>query len=201
MSDRPQINGHGGFSAFGRTSVIDSIVRENLRRDLVHTSVKVLAMSMEVTIILSWAGIRHGIGSTPSIVRLNFGIYVSILLLFAFAVSYLFVAVAWYSEVLEMAHELGILRMLGASMGYILGFLVQETLLITLLATIVGIVLTFGAKWFVSIVFLNYLTLDILYKWWLIGGAISAAGPLAGEAFALRKSVRQGMIHALETEE
>jgi predicted lysophospholipase L1 biosynthesis ABC-type transport system permease subunit len=141
--------------------VINLIVRENLRRNLLHTCVKVLAMSIEVTIILSWAGIRHGIGLTPSIVRLNFGIYVSILLLFVFAFSFLFVAIARYSEVLEMAHEMGILRVLGASMGYILGLLVQETLLITLLGTIVGIMMTFGAKWFVAVVFPNlaiYLT-------------------------------------------
>jgi len=168
---------------------------------LLHTSVKVFAVSIEVTIILSWAGIQHGIGPNPSIVRLNFGIFVSILLMFAFAVSFLFLAIARYSEVLEMAQEIGILRVLGASVGCILGLLYQETLLVTTLGSIAGITMTYGAKWFVAIAFPEYLNLETVYKWWPMAAAISAAGPLSGAALALRQSVRHGIIQALSSEE
>ncbi len=181
--------------------MINSIVRENLRGNVLHTCAKVFAVSVEVTIVLSWAGIHHGIGSNPSAVRLNFGIYVSILLLFVFAVSFLFITIGRYSEVQEMTHEIGILRVLGASKGYILGLLYQETLLIALLGTIAGIIMTFGAKWLVAIAFPKYLTLDTVYKWWPIAGAISAAGPLSGATFALQGSVRRGLLHALSPEE
>jgi putative ABC transport system permease protein len=181
--------------------MIHSLVRENLRRNLLHTWAKVFAISIEVTIILSCAGIHHGIGASPSIARLNFGIYVSILLLFVFAVSFLFVAIGRYSEVQEMTHEIGILRVLGASKGYILGLLYQETLLITLLGTIAGIVMTFAAKWVVASEFPDFLTLDTVYAWWPIAGAISAAGPLLGATFALQGAIRRGLIHALSPEE
>jgi ABC-type antimicrobial peptide transport system permease subunit len=181
--------------------VISPIVRENLRQNVLHTWVKVFAISIEVTIILSWVGIRHGVGPNPSIVRLNFGIFVSTLLLFAFAVSFLFLAVARYSEVLEMAQEIGILRVLGTSAVYILGLLYQETLLVTTLGTIAGITMTYGAKWFVAIAFPRYLTLETVYKWWPMAAAISAAGPLSGAALALRQSLRRGVIQALQAEE
>ena len=180
--------------------MINRIVSENIRRNSLQTLAKVFAISIEVTIILTWAGIQHGMGPHPDPVRLNIGIYASVLLLFAFAVSFIFVTVARYSEVLEMSQEVGILSVLGASTGYILNLLFQETLVVTLLGTIAGIVMTYGAQGFIVYAFSDCLTLDMVYKWWPMAGAISAAGPLSGEIFALRRSVRLGVIQALSAE-
>jgi predicted lysophospholipase L1 biosynthesis ABC-type transport system permease subunit len=182
-------------------SVISAIVRKNLLRNVLQTSVKVLGISIEVTIILSFVGIQHGMGLNPTIVRLNFGIYVSVLLLFAFAVSFIFVAIGRYVEVIEMTQEIGILRILGASMVYLLGILYQETFLVTILGTTAGIIMTYGAEWVVARAFSDYLTLETVYRWWPIAGTISAVGPLLGAAFALRKSVTQGVLQALSPEE
>jgi ABC-type antimicrobial peptide transport system permease subunit len=184
-----------------RKSVISPIVRENLRQNVLHTWVMVVATGLEVAIILTWVGIRHGMGLNPTIVRLNFGIFVSTLLLFAFAVSFLFVAIARYSEVLEMTQEIGVLRVLGASAGYILALLYQETLVVTTLGTIAGIALTYGAQWFVAIAFPGYLTLETVYEWWPIAAAISAVGPLSVATIALPQSVKRGVIEALSAEE
>lgn len=181
--------------------MISPIFGANLRHNLFQTSAKILAISIEVTVILSWSGIQQGIGINPSILRLNFGIYVSILLIFAFGVSFLFVTIERYSEVSEMTQEIGILQVLGASTGYLLRLLFQETMLVTLLGTIAGIIMTYGAKWFVAIVFPKYLTLEIVYTWWPIAGAISAAGPSFGAAMALRRSMKVGVIQALDAEE
>lgn len=181
--------------------MISPIVRENLRYNSLQTWTKILAIGIEITIILSVVGIRQGIGENPSLARLILGNYLSILLLFAFGVSFLFVTIGRYSEVSEMTQEIGILRVLGASTGYLLRLLCQETLLVTLLGTIAGIMMTYGAKWFVAIAFPKYLTLEIVYRWWPIASAISAAGPLFGATVALRGSVRQGEIQALGAEE
>jgi FtsX-like permease family len=188
-------------SGSAEASVIHPLVRENLSRNVSHTSAKVFASGIEVTIILSAVGIHHGIGASPNIARLNFGLYGSILLLFVFAVSFLFVTIGRYSEVQEMTHEIGILRVLGASKGYILGLLYQETLLITLLGTVAGIVMTFAAKWVVASEFPDFLTLDTVYAWWPIAGAIAAAGPSLGATFALQGVVRRGLTHALSPED
>ncbi len=188
-------------SALTEASVIHPLVRENLRRNMLHTSLKVFALGIEVAIILSCVGIHHGIGPNPSIARLNFGLFVSLLLLFVFAVSFIFVTIGRYSDVQELTHQIGILRVLGASKPYILGLLYQETLLISLLGTIAGIVMTVAARPVVAIVFPDYLTLDIVAIWWPIAAAIAAAGPLAGATFALNGSARRGLAEALSPEE
>ena len=180
--------------------VISTIVRENLLRNVHQTSVKVLGTSIEVTIILSLVGIQRGMGLNPTIMRLNFGIYVSILLMFALVVSFLFVGFGRYVEVLEMTQEIGILRILGASMGYLLGLLCQEIFLVAIAGTIAGIIMTYGAAWVVAIAFSDYLVLETVYRWWPIAGTISAVGPFLGAAFALRKSVTQGVLQALSPE-
>src|SRR5580692_2390400 len=50
-----------------KASVIHPLVRENLSRNVLHTSAKVFAIGIEVTIILSAVGIHHGIAASPSI--------------------------------------------------------------------------------------------------------------------------------------
>jgi predicted lysophospholipase L1 biosynthesis ABC-type transport system permease subunit len=181
--------------------VVSPIVRENLRHNLAHTSAKILAIAIEVTIVLSLVGIRQGIGMHPSMSRLIVCTYASALLLFAFMVSFFFMTIGRYSEVSEMTREIGILRVLGASTGYLLKLLYQETLLLTVLGMIAGIIMTYGARWFVAKVFPKLLTLETVYAWWPIAGAISAAGPLFGAAMALRGAVRQGVVEALGAEE
>lgn len=181
--------------------MIVQMVIENLRCNLLQTSVKILAIGIEVSIILTLVGIQRGMGTHPSLARLNFGIYVSILLLFAFAVSFIFATIGQYSEVLERTQEIGILRVLGASSAYILNLLSQETLIVTLLGTLVGIGIAYGAKWLIAFAFSDYLTFATVYKWWPLAYAISSVGPLSGAVFALRRSLKHGVIQALSPEE
>ena len=181
--------------------MINRIVSENLRCNLLQTSVKILPVGIEVSIILTLAGIQRGMGAHSSLARLNFGIYVSVLLLFAFAVSFLFATIGQYSEVLERTQEIGILRVLGASSAYILNLLSQGTLIVTLLGTLVGIAMAYGAKWLIGFAFADYLTFATVYKWWPVAYAISSVGPLSGAIFALRRSLKHGVIQALSPEE
>jgi ABC-type antimicrobial peptide transport system permease subunit len=180
--------------------VISSLAREHLRQEPLHVCVKLFATALEISILLSWVGIHRGIGPTPSIQRLNFGMFVGWLLMFAFAVSFLFVSIARYSEVLEMAQEIGVLRVLGASGGFLLDVLYQDTLVITVLATIVGIAVTFGVQWFVALFFPGLMTLETAFDWWLIAAVISALGPFVGAALALPRSIKYGVKEALSGE-
>ena len=54
---------------------------------------------------------------------------------------------AMYTAVLERTREVGILKAVGASPGFILDLLVRETSLLSILGTIVGILLTYGSQW------------------------------------------------------
>ena len=181
--------------------MIDPFVLGHLRENPLHASAKAFATALEVSLLLACVGINRGIGPNPSIQRLNFGIFVCILLLFAFAVSFLFLTVARYSEVLEMNQEIGVLRVLGASTGFMLELLYEDTLVIAILGTGAGIVFTFGVLWFVSVEFPEYLTLLTAYDWWAIALAVSLIGPFLGAALALPRATKQGMKEALSAEE
>jgi predicted lysophospholipase L1 biosynthesis ABC-type transport system permease subunit len=180
--------------------VISPFVRAHLRQNLLHSCVKIFAVTLEVCILLTWVGVRRGIGLNPSIQRLNFGIFVCVLLLFAFAVCSIFLSIGRYSEVLEMTQEIGVLRILGASTGFILNLLYQETMMVTIVGTGAGIAMTFGAQRFVAIVFARYLTLETAYDWWPIVAVISSVGPAVGAALALPRSMKQGVKDALSAE-
>jgi putative ABC transport system permease protein len=180
--------------------MISSIAREHLRQEPLHACVKIFATALEISILLSWVGIRRGIGPIPSIHRLNFGMFVGWLLMFAFAVSFLFVSIARYSEVLEMTQEIGVLRVLGATTGFLLDLLYQDTLVITVLGTVVGIAITFGVQWFVALLFPNLMTLETAFDWWPVAAVISATGPFAGAALALPRSIKHGVKEALSGE-
>jgi ABC-type antimicrobial peptide transport system permease subunit len=181
--------------------VIDPFVLGHLRENPLHAFAKAFATALEVSLLLGCVGINRGIGPNPSIQRLNFGIFVCILLLSAFAVSFLFLTVARYSEVLEMNQEIGVLRVLGASTGFMLELLYQDTLVIAILGTGAGIILTFAVQWFVSVEFSGYLTLKPAYDCWPISLAVSLIGPFSGAALALPRSTKQGIKEALSAEE
>ncbi|HET9307652.1 MAG TPA: ABC transporter permease [Candidatus Sulfotelmatobacter sp.] len=57
-------------------------------------------------------------------------------------VGFIVVTMAMYTAVLERTREIGILKALGASSAYILNLLFRETLLIAILGSFLGIVMT-----------------------------------------------------------
>ena len=57
----------------------------------------------------------------------------------AVLIGFLVVCLSMYTAVLERTREIGILKALGASPGYIVGILLRETVLLALAGTVVGI--------------------------------------------------------------
>ena len=61
-------------------------------------------------------------------------------------IGFLFVFLSMYTAVLERTREIGILKALGASPGYILGMLFRETILLAIGGAIAGILMTYGTR-------------------------------------------------------
>jgi putative ABC transport system permease protein len=110
------------------------------------------------------------------------------------------VSMAMYTAVLERTREIGILKALGASSGYILNLLIRETILIAIIGTVVGIIMTYGTQWLMMHAVPASLTQETVYKWWPIAGAISVVGALLGAIFPGWKAVKQDVIQALSYE-
>ena len=102
---------------------------------------------------------------------------------------------------LERTQEIGIFRFLGASSAYIFNLLFQESLIIAISGTTVGIAMAYGIKWFVNHVLAGILsgilTQVTVFEWWPIAGVISLLSDLLGAIVPSWKAVNQEVIRAL----
>lgn len=126
--------------------------------------------------------------------------FIGVVIGIAVIVGFIVVSMAMYTAVLERTREIGILKALGASSGYILNLLFRETLLIAIIGTVVGIIMTYGTQWLMMHAVPASLTQETVFRWWPIAGAISVIGALLGAIFPGWKAVKQDVIQALSYE-
>jgi putative ABC transport system permease protein len=126
--------------------------------------------------------------------------FIGVVIGIAVIVGFIVVSMAMYTAVLERTREIGILKAIGASSGYILNLLFRETLLIAFMGTALGIIMTYGTQWLMMHAVPASLTQETVYKWWPIAGAISVVGALLGAIFPGWKAVNQDVIQALSFE-
>jgi len=118
----------------------------------------------------------------------------------AIVFGFLVVFLAMYTAVLERTREIGILKALGASPGYILGMLVRETVVLAIIGSIIGILLSFAAKWAITAFVPASLPVVSVPDWWLRAALISLAGAVLGAIYPGTKAARQDTIEALAYE-
>jgi putative ABC transport system permease protein len=118
----------------------------------------------------------------------------------AMIVGFIVVFMAMYTAVLERTREIGILKAVGSSSGLILGILLRETLLLAIIGTVLGILLTYFTQWLMQHVVPNSLTQETVYLWWPVAGAIAIVGALIGAIVPGIKAVQQDATEALSYE-
>jgi putative ABC transport system permease protein len=126
--------------------------------------------------------------------------FIGVVIGIALVVGFIVVTMAMYTAVLERTREIGILKALGASSAYILNLLLRETLLIAILGSVLGIVMTDGSKWLMMHAAPASLTQEIVYSWWPIASGVSVVGALLGAILPAWKAVKQDVIQALAYE-
>jgi len=114
--------------------------------------------------------------------------------------GFLVVFLAMYTAVLERTREIGILKALGASPGYIMGMLLRETFLLAVIGLLIGIILSFIAKWAIMSFVPSSLPVVAVPDWWWRAGIISVAGAMLGAMYPGTKAARQDTIEALAYE-
>ncbi|MBZ5607308.1 MAG: ABC transporter permease [Acidobacteriia bacterium] len=115
-------------------------------------------------------------------------------------VGFLVVFLSMYTAVLERTREIGVLKALGASPGFILNILLRETTLLAVAGSILGIALAYGTRALIANLIPGTLVQDIVYLWWLISAAIALVGALLGAVYPGLKAARQDAIEALAYE-
>ena len=126
--------------------------------------------------------------------------FIGVVIAIALIVGFIVVTMAMYTAVLERTREIGILKALGASSGYILNLLFRETLLIAILGSVLGIVMTGGSKWLMMHAAPSSLIQETVYSWWPIASGVAIIGSLLGAVLPGWKAVQQDVIQALAYE-
>jgi putative ABC transport system permease protein len=111
-------------------------------------------------------------------------------------IGFLVVFLSMYTAVLERTREIGILKALGASPGYVLGILLRETALLAVAGSITGILMTYGTQWLIN-TFVSEMRQQIVPDWWPIAALIAITGAMLGAAYPGLKAARQDAIEAL----
>jgi putative ABC transport system permease protein len=126
--------------------------------------------------------------------------FIGVVIGVAVTVGFIVVFMAMYTAVLERTREIGILKAVGASSGFILNLLVRETILLSLLGWVVGILLTYVTQWLMQFTVPASLNQETVYSWWPIAGAIAVGGALLGVIVPAIRAVKQDATEALSYE-
>ncbi|MBS1858363.1 MAG: ABC transporter permease, partial [Acidobacteria bacterium] len=110
------------------------------------------------------------------------------------------VCLSMYMAVLQRTREIGILKSLGGSKGFILGIILSEALLLGLGGTILGILMSYGAWWLIHTLVPASLPMIIVYSWWPKACAITLAGTGLGSLYPGLTAAAHDPIEALAYE-
>jgi putative ABC transport system permease protein len=157
-------------------AVIDSL-KEKL------TDYKVFSLDEFVSLI--------SVDSVPILKR-----FINVVVGLAVIVGFLVVFLSMYTAVLERTREIGILKALGASPGYIMAILMRETLALAIAGAIAGILMSYGTQWIMK-VFVPTMPMLIVHAWWPWASLIALVGSTLGAVYPGMKASRQDAIEAL----
>jgi putative ABC transport system permease protein len=115
-------------------------------------------------------------------------------------VGFLMVFLSMYTAVLERTREIGVLKALGASPGYVLNILMRETTLLALAGSVLGILLSYVTRFAISSLVPGTLIQAIVPFWWPIAAGIAIVGAWLGAIYPGLKAARQDAVEALSYE-
>jgi putative ABC transport system permease protein len=127
------------------------------------------------------------------------GAFISVMISIAVAIGFLVIFLSMYTTVIERTREIGVLKSLGASKGYIVKIILSETSLLCLLGLVAGIGLSFLMRTIFYKLFPS-LTILITVDWILRAGLIALLGGLFGAAYPAWMASRKDPVEALAYE-
>jgi putative ABC transport system permease protein len=125
-------------------------------------------------------------------------VFISVIVGVSAAISMLVILLAMYTTVTERTRQIGILKSLGMSSGTIAWIIEQEALVVSVLGVLLGLVLTFVARF--AVMQTTSLTVDIEPRWILVALAIGLVGGTLGALYPALRAARQDAVEALSYE-
>jgi putative ABC transport system permease protein len=125
-------------------------------------------------------------------------VFISVVVAIAAAISMLVILLAMYTTVTERTRQIGILKSLGMSNTTIAWVIEQEALLVSVLGVLLGLVLTFAARF--ALMRVSSLSVEIEPRWVLISLLIGVVGGSIGALYPALRAARQDAVDALSYE-
>lgn len=126
------------------------------------------------------------------------GLFLRVLVGLAAVVSALVVMLAMYTTITERTREIGILKAMGASRGYIIGVIEKEAILISVLGLIVGFTVALIAG---ALIHRTYgLMFEYGWSWAIASAVIGLAGGVLGALYPAIRAANLDAVSALSYE-
>jgi putative ABC transport system permease protein len=124
------------------------------------------------------------------------GPFINVVIGIAAVVGFLVTLLSMYMAVQERTREIGIMKAMGASPGYILGILLRETFALALAGVLLGIVMAYGTRALLA-QFAPTMPQVIVPEWYPWVTLIALGGSLTGALYPGFKAAKQDAIEAL----
>ncbi len=125
--------------------------------------------------------------------------FIDSMIALAVCIGFLVIFLSMYTTIIERTRDIGVLKSLGASKGFIVQVILSETTLLCLLGSVAGIGLSFAMR---KIFLTAFPTLSILITpdWILRACVIAVVGGLLGAAYPAWMASRKDPVEALAYE-
>ncbi len=123
--------------------------------------------------------------------------FISVIIGIAVLIAFAVVCLSMYMAVLQRTREIGILKAIGASRGFVLQTILAEAFLMGLGGTVLGILLSFGSRWILQKFVPSSLPQAIVVAWWAKAGLIALGAALLGALYPGLSAARQDPIKSL----
>jgi len=178
------------YAATGHVSVIYVKVDDASQIEPVTASLKSLLTDYQVFTVEEFVSLIS-VDSVPLLKQ-----FTTVVIGLGAVSGFFIVLLSMYMAVLERTREIGILKAIGASPGYIMGILLREAVLLAVTGTIAGILLSYGARFLIHALAPTW-TASIVMDWWWRAGLIALGASLVGAIYPGLKAARQDAIEAL----
>ena len=126
------------------------------------------------------------------------GLFLRVLVGLAAIISALVVMLAMYTTITERTREIGILKALGASRGYIIGVIEREALLISVIGLVVGFIVSFLAGHLIHRAY--GLIFEYSWTWAITAAVIGLLGGALGALYPAMRAASLDPVNALSYE-
>jgi putative ABC transport system permease protein len=126
------------------------------------------------------------------------GVFLRVLVGLSAVVSSVVVMLAMYTTITERTREIGILKAMGASRGYIVGIIEKEAILISIIGLVAGFVVSFIAGYLIHKTY--GLVFEYSWTWAIVAAAIGIGGGILGALYPAWRASNLDAVNALAYE-